>query len=384
MKLLLTSLVATAGVFLMASPAIVSAQTMIPGRPNHFTLPDGANFTCDALQSRCAVTGDFGAATNVAGWRLTSTIDGPSWAVLDETNNLITVGVCGTVDDCVVTCNFGCTCTQPDDTECPFIVAIRSPTPAPTKIPTQQETDALCEMFNAAGGGVLDCTCSRYDKSDTRISCDYVNTTCNADASICFNATVDIIVDIDAQSKSVTQCTHFIMESNETATNACITVYPAALGNYTELDSCCTTLNGDECNFCYISDTPDVTFSPIAVTYDCCNVVTDIKGTDNAVGANGAAIATFDTITAGEEGECKGNNNPPSGKSKGVCINFGGGDDDGGSPTQAPSMDKGVKTLNPTSSASPSVPDSGAGSWQSSTGFALVMATMVSAFVAGL
>jgi hypothetical protein len=194
----------------------------------------------------------------------------------------------------------------------------------------QQDPIALCDMFNAAADGILDCTCSRYDKRDTRLSCDYVNTTCNADASICFNATVDIIVDLDAKSKSVTQCTYSIKELNETATDTCITVYPAALGNYTELDSCCTTLNGDECNFCYISDTPDLAFSPIAVTYDCCNVVTDIKGTDNPVGANGAAFATFDAIAAGEEGECKGNNNPPSGKSEGVCISFGGDAGDGG------------------------------------------------------
>jgi hypothetical protein len=197
----------------------------------------------------------------------------------------------------------------------------------------QQDTDALCELYNAAGNGTLDCTCSRYDKRDTRISCDIVNTTCNADASICMNATVDIIVDLDAQSKSVTQCTYFIKESNETATDTCITVYPAALGNYTELDSCCTTLNGDECNFCYISDTPDVALAPIAVTYDCCNVVTDSKGTDNPVGPNGGAFATFDAIVAGEEGQCKGNNNPPAGKNEGVCIRFDGdeGNDNGGS-----------------------------------------------------
>jgi hypothetical protein len=135
MKLLLASLVATAGIFLVASPAMVSAQTMIPGRNNDFTLPDGANFTCDALQLKCFVTGDFDTVTNVAGGRITNVLDGPIWAVQDETNNLLTVGVCGTVGDCVVTCNFGCTCTQPDDTECPFIVApeqTRSPTQAPS------------------------------------------------------------------------------------------------------------------------------------------------------------------------------------------------------------------------------------------------------------
>jgi hypothetical protein len=197
----------------------------------------------------------------------------------------------------------------------------------------QQDPDFVCDQFNAAGGGVLACECKRYDRRDTIISCDYVNTTCNSDASICYNATVDIIVDLDAKSKSVTQCTYYEKkELNETSTDACITVYPAELGNYTELESCYTSLNSEQCNFCYISDTPNVTLSPIAVTFDCCNVVTDIKGTDNTVGANGGAIPLFDAIAVEDVGKCKGNNNPPAGKTVGQAPGGSIGDaaDDGG------------------------------------------------------
>jgi hypothetical protein len=198
----------------------------------------------------------------------------------------------------------------------------------------QQDPDFICDQFNTAAAGTLDCTCSRYDRRDTLIACDYVNTTCNAEADICFDATVNIILDLDAKSKAVTQCTYYLKEANETASDTCITVYPSTLGNYTELGSCFTSLNTEACNFCYISDTPDETLSPIAVTFDCCNVVGDIKSTDNPVGNNGGAIAIFDEIAEGDEGQCKGNNKAPNGKTAtgaapGGSIGGGNGNGDG-------------------------------------------------------
>jgi hypothetical protein len=132
MKLLLASLVATAGVFLVASPAIVSAQTTIPGRPNTFTLPNGATFACEDAGSICQVTGDFASdVVTIEGGRISNVLDGPRWTALNVTNDVLTVGVCSG-DDCSVTCTYGCTCTQPDDTECPFMVVTRAPTTAPT------------------------------------------------------------------------------------------------------------------------------------------------------------------------------------------------------------------------------------------------------------
>jgi hypothetical protein len=209
----------------------------------------------------------------------------------------------------------------------------------------QQDPDFICNQFNTAAGGTLDCTCSRYDRRDTLIACDYVNTTCNAEGDICFDATVNIVVDLDAKSKAVTQCTYYLKEANETASDTCITVYPASLGNYTELDSCYTSLNTEACNFCYISDTPDVTLSPIAVTFDCCNVVDDIKSTDNPVGGNGGAIALFDEITEGDEGQCKGKNKPPNGKTAtgaapggSIGGGNGNGDESGATDSQSGGM----------------------------------------------
>jgi hypothetical protein len=211
----------------------------------------------------------------------------------------------------------------------------------------QQDPDFICKEFNTAAGGTLDCACKRYDRRDTLIACDYVNTTCNAEGDICFDATVNIVVDLDAKSKAVTQCTYYIKEANETASDTCITVYPASYGNYTELDSCYTSLNTQACNFCYISDTPDVTVSPIAVTYDCCNVVDDVKSTDNPVGANGGAIATFDEIVAGDEGQCTGNNKIPNGKTTGAAPggSIGGGNGNGDGESGAMDGQSGGMTL---------------------------------------
>jgi hypothetical protein len=208
----------------------------------------------------------------------------------------------------------------------------------------QQDPDFVCDQFETAAGGTLDCTCSRYDRRDTLIACDYVNTTCNVEGDICFDATVNIVVDLDAKSKAVTQCTYYVKEANETASDTCITVYPASLGNYTELESCYTSLNTEACNFCYISDNPDVTFSPTAVTFDCCNVVDDMKSTDSPVGANGGAIALFDEIAQGDEGQCKGKNNAPNGKTATGAAPGGSigdrnanGDDDESGATDGPS-----------------------------------------------
>jgi hypothetical protein len=132
MKLLLASLVATAAVLFVASPATVSAQTSIPGRPNTFTLPDGGTFACEDAGSICQVTGDFAEGTvTFEGGRISNVLDGPHWTALNATNDVLTVGVCSG-DDCSVTCTYGCTCTQPDDTECPFVVVTRSPTAAPS------------------------------------------------------------------------------------------------------------------------------------------------------------------------------------------------------------------------------------------------------------
>jgi hypothetical protein len=140
MKFLLASLVAnTVGVLLVAfiAPAAVSAQeTQIPGRPNDFTIPNGGTFVCDFSGSKCGVTGDFDSDDiSIEGGLETNVAAGLQWTALDIANDVLTVGVCTdtTGDDCIVTCNYGCTCTQPDGvTECPFMVVTLAPTLAPS------------------------------------------------------------------------------------------------------------------------------------------------------------------------------------------------------------------------------------------------------------
>jgi hypothetical protein len=153
MKLLLASLVATVGVFLVTSPAKVSAQTTIPGRPNTFTLSNGATFACDVAGSKCQVTGDFTEdSVTIEGGRISNVLSGPQWTVFDVTTDVLTVGVCSG-DDCSVTCNYGCTCTQPDATECPFIVATRAPTQAPSMVSERTSTDKPTTSPNDSSAG---------------------------------------------------------------------------------------------------------------------------------------------------------------------------------------------------------------------------------------
>jgi hypothetical protein len=150
MKLLLTSLVATAGVFLVASPAEVSAQFL-----TEFTLPAGALFTCDAAASKCSfLADDFDSFTNMEGGRITSVVGGATvWTVFNETSNLLGVGVCTTtVDNCVAICDPGCICSQLDTTECPFITLSPAPTQAPTLAPTQVPTQIPTQAPSMVNG----------------------------------------------------------------------------------------------------------------------------------------------------------------------------------------------------------------------------------------
>jgi hypothetical protein len=121
MKLLLASQIATACVFLVTSPATVSAQTATSESKYEFTLKKGGTFTCDVAGSKCQVMVGFDAddVTSVGG-RINNVLGGPTqWIALDAANDVLTVGVCSG-DDCTVECNYGCTCTEPDATECPF------------------------------------------------------------------------------------------------------------------------------------------------------------------------------------------------------------------------------------------------------------------------
>lgn len=177
----------------------------------------------------------------------------------------------------------------------------------------QQDPAAICELYNTALDGELVCTCARFDRRDTKISCDYVESSCNADSSICYNSTIDIIVNVDALSSSVKQCTYF----NTSVEDTCITVVPSELGNYTSLASCDVTLNSEECNYCAISDTVNTTISATAISFDCCNVLDDKKSTNNQVGSNGGSFPNFDFIELGDEGQCSGNNQGPGGSGGG-------------------------------------------------------------------
>jgi hypothetical protein len=176
----------------------------------------------------------------------------------------------------------------------------------------QQVPSEVCDQYNAAAGGLLQCECERFGRRDTRVFCDYVNKTCNEDESICFDSTVEVIVDLDAISTRVVQCTFFEYDATvEEPTDTCITVYPLVDGNFTQLFECSVTLNGEDCNFCVV----DNGFNTSELTFDCCNVMDDVKATNNLVGPNGGAFAFFDPVEV--EGQCSGQKSAPGGSGGG-------------------------------------------------------------------
>lgn len=172
----------------------------------------------------------------------------------------------------------------------------------------QQDPTDVCNQFNAAANGTLDCTCKRYDVRDTSIFCNQVNA-CNEDESTCIESSVEIIIDMDALSKRVTSCT-FAVDENEMPINTCVTVLPLQPANYTVLNACFVELNGENCNYCEIQDMTNITF-------DCCNVMDDKKSANTPVGPNGrSASPRFDDVV--DEGSCRGRYDSPVGAKGGV------------------------------------------------------------------
>ena len=189
-----------------------------------------------------------------------------------------------------------------------------------------QTPEQVCEKYKNGTAGIFTCTCSRYGTKDTQVDCTYDATQCNSDNTTCYTGSISQIYNSALQSRVVTTCTTFIQSFAETVplnTELCIRVFPSEDGNYETLASCSTTLqpagsgvgdDGKVCNSCSIcpkpntdgssSNTTNTTTNP-NISFNCCNVMTDIQQTCAPVTAkNGIAIPQYDAITPDNQGTC--------------------------------------------------------------------------------
>jgi len=170
----------------------------------------------------------------------------------------------------------------------------------------QQDPSFICEQFQNASNGLLQCGCSRYDRKDVLIECDYTTETCNADESICFNQSVAIVVNEVSVSEEVMSCTYF--STYDSPLDTCIKVTPDLPGRFNETITCEVSLNGEKCNYCV----PCNKKGNITISFDCCNIEPDIKSTCQQISEQGATIPQFDYVSTADAGKCDGINRPSS------------------------------------------------------------------------
>ena len=193
-----------------------------------------------------------------------------------------------------------------------------------------QPPEVVCESYNnGTTASMLTCNCSRFGTRDTQVDCTYNTPQCNADNTTCYVGSISQILNVTLQSRAVTTCTTFIksfVPSVPVQSELCIRVYPFEDGNYETLLSCEVSLRsaediiagnnigGDVCNSCTICENPpsdassgsskNTTVNP-NISFNCCNVISDIRQTCVPVSATyGVAIPQYDAVTSENQGRC--------------------------------------------------------------------------------
>lgn len=176
--------------------------------------------------------------------------------------------------------------------------------------------EAICDCFNENSNStsVGDCTCSRFDTLDTKVTCSF-RTDCRADANAtasCFVGTVEQIFNPQLESQTVDTCVRFPLSDNPSAVT-CIRTFPVAPGNYRELTQCVVlyTPTGTDkrlCSSCSVCPGTNIgggssgETERAQISFDCCNLQTDLQQSCNEVTESGVGIPFFDPII--EAGTC--------------------------------------------------------------------------------
>jgi hypothetical protein len=163
-----------------------------------------------------------------------------------------------------------------------------------------QDPDTICEQYQSASKGLLTCNCSQYEATDVAIDCQYTNEICSTNMTTCVTQNVSIIIDKTGGIKGTRSCTRFTTSIQPR--DVCIALVPQTVSMFNGSVDCKVTLNDEDCQSCGMCDFEEG--GNITMSFDCCNVETDVKQTCGYVGPQGAAIPLFDTIPEDEQGKC--------------------------------------------------------------------------------
>lgn len=172
----------------------------------------------------------------------------------------------------------------------------------------QQNPDFICGEFEAASSVPLTCNCERYLEDEVQVNCQFDDEICGTgDNPVCITQSARILINAEGNAYEVESCSQLV--SGDVPTKTCSTVVAAVPGDYPKgIESCSTTYNDNACNYCIPCTNEDGT---LAITFDCCNIETDVKQTCGNVTSTGATSPQFDEIPEEEEGQCKGSYGPP-------------------------------------------------------------------------
>lgn len=139
----------------------------------------------------------------------------------------------------------------------------------------------VCEAYQRALNNTYQCKCESEPDTSVSIECLEVESTCNSDSSLCFLQTVKLaltpqsnkIVSLETCSTYITNLTRFEGSSTKLANYSdivpCVAVTPVAENDFSALESCSVTINGEPCQSCEIcTDNAPA----LGMTIDCCNI----------------------------------------------------------------------------------------------------------------
>jgi len=167
------------------------------------------------------------------------------------------------------------------------------------------DPEFVCNEYKTRLQKDFQCDCDIQPDKSVGIKCSELNSTCNADDSLCFLQTVSLsltpklneIIALETCSEYITNFTRFEGSSTKFANYSeitpCVTVRPTVPNNFTFLESCFVTVNGVPCQTCEICDDKA---PALAVTIDCCNTSPSGEQLKMTCGLVGNGGGTFDTL----------------------------------------------------------------------------------------
>jgi hypothetical protein len=192
-----------------------------------------------------------------------------------------------------------------------------------TCTPTTTNPEQICKAYNAANSSVGNCVCERFGKRETKVTCELINDcSLNTTVTNCYNGTIERYLNVEQQARSIEACVRFPNAPNNPDALTCIQTYPLVPGNFTQLAEAqqCrvrytpTGQDPKECHSCGLCDDPtrmmtantasssDGSPPPPVLSFDCCNLQTDLQQTCYGITKEGVAIPNFDPIV--EAGTC--------------------------------------------------------------------------------